>query len=110
MSPLPSIVPISDLRQDAAGIIKRVVATDEPVVITQRGRASAVLVSRCSTSGSSCLTSASPTSWFDLAGARVTRDDATQPAWTGPWRTVAVLARRAPSVAYSVTSAWKTAA
>lgn len=45
MSLLPAIVPISDLRQDAAGIIKRVVATDEPVVITQRGRASAVLVS-----------------------------------------------------------------
>jgi prevent-host-death family protein len=33
------------LRQDTAGVIKRVVATDEPVVITQRGRASAVLVS-----------------------------------------------------------------
>jgi len=45
MSSLPAIVPISDLRQDAAGIIKRLVATDEPVVITQRGRASAVLVS-----------------------------------------------------------------
>jgi len=45
MSILPAIIPISDLRQDAAGIIKRVVATDEPVVITQRGRASAVLVS-----------------------------------------------------------------
>lgn len=45
MSSLPAIVPISDLRQDAAGIIKRVVTTDEPVVITQRGRASAVLVS-----------------------------------------------------------------
>ena len=45
MSILPEIVPISDLRQDTAGVIKRVVATDEPVVITQRGRASAVLVS-----------------------------------------------------------------
>lgn len=45
MSTLPAIIPISDLRQNAAGIIKRVVATDEPVVITQRGRASAVLVS-----------------------------------------------------------------
>jgi len=45
MSSLPAIVPISDLRQDASGIIKRLVATDEPVVITQRGRASAVLVS-----------------------------------------------------------------
>ena len=45
MSSLPAIIPISDLRQDAAGIIRRVVASDEPVVITQRGRASAVLVS-----------------------------------------------------------------
>ena len=45
MSSLPTIIPISDLRQDTAGVIKRVVATDEPVVITQRGRASAVLVS-----------------------------------------------------------------
>ncbi len=45
MATLPSIVPISDLRQDTAGIIKRVAASDEPVVITQRGRASAVLVS-----------------------------------------------------------------
>lgn len=45
MSILPEIVPISDLRQDTAGVIKRVIATDEPVVITQRGRASAVLVS-----------------------------------------------------------------
>jgi prevent-host-death family protein len=45
MSTLPLIVPISDLRQDTAGIIKRVVASDEPAVITQRGRASAVLVS-----------------------------------------------------------------
>ena len=45
MATLPFIVPISDLRQDAAGIIKRVAVSDEPVVITQRGRASAVLVS-----------------------------------------------------------------
>jgi prevent-host-death family protein len=45
MSALPAIIPISDLRQDAAGVIRRVVATDQPVVITQRGRASAVLVS-----------------------------------------------------------------
>jgi prevent-host-death family protein len=45
MTTLPAIVPISDLRQDTAGIIRRVAASDEPVVITQRGRASAVLVS-----------------------------------------------------------------
>ena len=45
MMSLPSIIPISDLRQDTAGVIKRAAASDEPVVITQRGRASAVLVS-----------------------------------------------------------------
>lgn len=45
MATLPVIIPISDLRQDTAGVIKRVVASDEPVVITQRGRATAVLVS-----------------------------------------------------------------
>jgi prevent-host-death family protein len=45
MAPLPAIVPISELRQDAAGIIKRVIASNEPVIITQRGRAAAVLVS-----------------------------------------------------------------
>lgn len=45
MSTIPNIVPISDLRQDAAGIIKRATASDEPVVITQRGRVSAVLQS-----------------------------------------------------------------
>lgn len=45
MGVLPAIVPISDLRQDAASVIRRVVASDEPVVITQRGRAAAVLVS-----------------------------------------------------------------
>ena len=45
MTSLPSIIPISDLRQDTAGVIKRAAVSDEPVVITQRGRASAVLVS-----------------------------------------------------------------
>jgi prevent-host-death family protein len=42
---MPNIIPISDLRQDTAGVIKRAAASDEPVFITQRGRASAVLVS-----------------------------------------------------------------
>ena len=45
MSTVPVIVPISDLRQDAAGVIKRVVASDEPVFVTQRGRASVVIQS-----------------------------------------------------------------
>lgn len=45
MSVMPDIVPISELRQDAAGIIKRLKSSKKPIFITQRGRASAVLVS-----------------------------------------------------------------
>ena len=45
MSKIPNIVPITDLRQDATSIIKRVTASKEPLVITQRGRAAAVMVS-----------------------------------------------------------------
>jgi prevent-host-death family protein len=45
MSTVPLIVPISDLRQDAAGLFKRVVASGEPVFVTQRGRASVVIQS-----------------------------------------------------------------
>jgi prevent-host-death family protein len=42
---VPKLVPISDLRQDAAGVVKRAAASREPVFITQRGRAAAVMVS-----------------------------------------------------------------
>ena len=45
MPRLPDIVPVSDLRQDAASVLKRVRESHEPVVITQRGRAAAILVS-----------------------------------------------------------------
>ncbi|MDY6849470.1 MAG: type II toxin-antitoxin system Phd/YefM family antitoxin [Thermodesulfobacteriota bacterium] len=45
MSKVPKIIPISDLRQDASGIIKRVSASRDPLFITQRGRAAAVMVS-----------------------------------------------------------------
>lgn len=45
MGTFPRIIPISDLRQDAAGIIKEMGDSRDPVVITQRGRATAVLVS-----------------------------------------------------------------
>ena len=45
MSKVPAIVPISDLREDAANILGRMKRTREPVVITQRGRAAAVIVS-----------------------------------------------------------------
>ena len=45
MSRVPEIIPISDLRQDAAGTLSRVRRSREPVVITQRGRAAAVMLS-----------------------------------------------------------------
>jgi prevent-host-death family protein len=45
MAKVPAIVPITDLRQDAAAALKRIKASRQPVVITQRGRAAAVLLS-----------------------------------------------------------------
>jgi prevent-host-death family protein len=45
MARLPNIIPVSDLRQDAAKVLKRVEESGEPVVITQRGRATAVMLS-----------------------------------------------------------------
>jgi prevent-host-death family protein len=45
MGRLSNIIPVSDLRQDAAGVLKRLRNSHELVVITQRGRAAAVLVS-----------------------------------------------------------------
>jgi prevent-host-death family protein len=44
MATVPEIVPISDLRQDAAAVVKRARSRRQPIVITQRGRAAAVLV------------------------------------------------------------------
>lgn len=41
----PKIVPISDLRQDATNILKCITTSREPIFITQRGRAAAVMVS-----------------------------------------------------------------
>ena len=45
MSRVPDIVPVSDLRQDAASVLSRVKKSRQPLVITQRGRAAAVMVS-----------------------------------------------------------------
>ncbi len=45
MAKLPHIIPVTDLRQDAASVLKRVGESREPFVITQRGRAAAVLLS-----------------------------------------------------------------
>jgi len=42
---VPAILPVSDLRQDAADVLGRVRKSRQPVIITQRGRAAAVLMS-----------------------------------------------------------------
>ena len=41
----PKIIPISDLRQNASDVVKGLSSSREPVFITQRGRAAAVMVS-----------------------------------------------------------------
>jgi len=45
MAKIPEIIPITDLRQSATGVIGRVKKLRQPVVITQRGRPAAVVVS-----------------------------------------------------------------
>ncbi|MGA2403617.1 MAG: type II toxin-antitoxin system Phd/YefM family antitoxin, partial [Syntrophobacteraceae bacterium] len=45
MGKVSNIIPISDLRQDAAKVLKMIRNSKEPLVITQRGRAAAVLLS-----------------------------------------------------------------
>jgi len=45
MPSTPKIIPISDLRQNASEVVKSVSSSREPVFITQRGRAAAVMVS-----------------------------------------------------------------
>jgi prevent-host-death family protein len=45
MPSAPRIIPISDLRQNASDVVKSVSSSREPVFITQRGRAAAVMVS-----------------------------------------------------------------
>lgn len=44
MGKLANIIPISDLRQDAANILKKLNKNNEPLIITQRGRAAAVMI------------------------------------------------------------------
>ena len=45
MGKLLNIIPVSDLRQDAAKILKQLKDSKEPFIITQRGRAAAVMQS-----------------------------------------------------------------
>ena len=44
MAKLPEILPVSDLRQQAAAVLKRLRTSHDPVVVTQRGRPAAVLL------------------------------------------------------------------
>ena len=44
MGKLINILPVSDLRQDAAKVLKKLRETNEPIIITQRGRAAAVII------------------------------------------------------------------
>ena len=44
MGKLLNIIPVSDLRQDAAKILKQLRNNKEPLIITQRGRAAAVMI------------------------------------------------------------------
>jgi prevent-host-death family protein len=41
---LSNIIPVSDLRQDTAKLLKQLKNTKEPLIITQRGRATAVMI------------------------------------------------------------------
>jgi prevent-host-death family protein len=43
---VPSIVPITDLRRDTAGVIGRAAAAGDTVFVTQKGRVTAVLLPR----------------------------------------------------------------
>jgi len=45
MPKIPEIVPITDLRQNSSAVLKRVRASRQPLIITQRGRAAAVMLS-----------------------------------------------------------------
>ncbi|MCD4718059.1 MAG: type II toxin-antitoxin system Phd/YefM family antitoxin [Desulfobacterales bacterium] len=44
MGRLSNIIPVSDLRQDTAKVLKQLRKSKEPLIITQRGRASAVII------------------------------------------------------------------
>lgn len=45
MPKVPDIIPITDLRQDAAAVLEQVRKRNLPLIITQRGRAAAVMLS-----------------------------------------------------------------
>jgi len=61
---MDKIIPISDLQTKAKQYVEQVKETDQPVVITQRGRAAAVLVS-----------------YESYEGFLATRDEMSYPDW-----------------------------
>lgn len=42
---IPEIIPVTDLRQDAAAVLRKLQGSADPLVVTQRGRAIAVIQS-----------------------------------------------------------------
>ena len=42
---IPDIIPVTDLRQDAAAVFRKLHGSIDPLVVTQRGRAIAVIQS-----------------------------------------------------------------
>lgn len=45
MAKIPDMVPVSDFRQDVAAVLKKLQSGSGPLVVTQRGRAVAVMQS-----------------------------------------------------------------
>ena len=45
MTPKPRAVPVKDLRQDPAAVLKRLRSSAQPLVVTQRGRSAAIMLS-----------------------------------------------------------------
>lgn len=45
MVKVPKLIPITDLRQDSSAVLETVRNSREPLIITQRGRAAAVMLS-----------------------------------------------------------------
>ena len=45
MKSIPKFIPVTDLRQDAAAVLRAVQSGNEPIVVMQRSRSVAVLIS-----------------------------------------------------------------
>jgi len=78
---MDKVIPISDLQSKAKKYVEQVRETDEPVVITQRGRAAAVLVS-----------------YEAFEGFLATRDEMAYPDWERRLRRASKESRQGRSV------------